>query len=432
MVKKKTKELQLRSLTPKKMAKTPPEPTITPRKNTRLIAKATNNLNSKSVGDNLHVAGSHDTVDLENDEEQDLFWKKASKKVINMEEAFKATQVECHPEDTLWTWPLLYSDCEDATEWTEFCKNFEEVSGGGTSVRGGYSDYGDQEHNSENDGYDWLLETDDEAEFLIHVQFFSFTADKLKIDGPVIDLGPDFFTNALEEDNGFEVVNGSPVDQSLEITNGRRQWFNDYEDVFGEDSLDNGELFPEDAGVEKVVKPGLIEVGTQFSDKLAFKRHLRAFCVQHGTQYKLKKSDSLRIRVMCKLYEPPINCQWFMYARKLPNEPAFSIKGFCLEHTCIGDPLGRNSSANPEFVAQCVLEKLKTSTASILPKPAEIANDFWTSHNTLIPYHVAWKSRNIVLEKINGSYDESYKLVPSLCEVIRRINPGSIAKFTYG
>ncbi|XP_026408429.1 uncharacterized protein LOC113303600 isoform X2 [Papaver somniferum] len=121
-----------------------------------------------------------------------------------------------------------------------------------------------------------------------------------------------------------------------------------------------------------------------------------------------------------------------MYARKLPNEPQFSIKGFCLEHTCIGDPLGRNSSANPEFVARCVIEKLKTSTASVLPKPAEIANDFWTSHNTLIPYHVAWKARNIVLEKINGSYDESYKLVPSLCEMIKRTNPGSVAKFTYG
>ncbi|KAI3891459.1 hypothetical protein MKX03_020741 [Papaver bracteatum] len=331
MVKKKTKELQLRSSTPKKLAKTPPEPTVTPRKSPRLIAKAMNNLNSScrkvvldfgddpgttqptqaSVSDNLYVEGN-------------LFWKKSSKKVINMEEAFKETQEsvcnlenweedECNPEDTPWTQSLLYSDGEDATEWTEFCKNLKEVSGGGPSVRCGCSDYGDQEDNSEDDGYERLLEMDDEAE------------DKLKIDGPVIDLGPNFFTNALEEDNGFEVVNGSLVDQSLEIPNGRRQWFYNYEDVFGEDSLDNGELFPEDAGVEKVVEPGLIEVRTQFSDKLAFKRHLRAYCVQHGTQYKLKKSDNLRIRAVCKLSGPPINCQWFMYARKLPNEPTFSI-----------------------------------------------------------------------------------------------------------
>ncbi|XP_026421320.1 uncharacterized protein LOC113317419 isoform X2 [Papaver somniferum] len=327
---------------------------------------------------------------------------------------------ECHPEDAPWTQPLLYSESEDAKEWSEFCNNFKEVGPGGPSVRGDRYEFGDQEGSSEDDGYEQLLETDDEAK------------DKLKIENELLTFYPDFLTNVLEEDNGSEVVNGSSVDQSLEIPNGHREWFYDYEDIFGEDLLDNEELFPEDAGDEQVVEPGLVEVGTQFSDKMAFKRHLRAYCVQHGTQYKLKKSDNLRIRVVCKFSGPPINCEWFMYARKLPNEPTFNLKGFSLDHTCIGDPLGRNSSANPEFVAQCVIEKLKTSTSSVLPKPAEIANDFWTSHNTLIPYHVAWKARNIVLEKINGSYDESYKLIPSLCEMIRRTNPGSVAKFTYG
>ncbi|XP_026391666.1 uncharacterized protein LOC113287193 [Papaver somniferum] len=263
MVKKKTKELQLRSSTPKKLAKTPPEPTITLRKSPRLIAKAKNNLNSisikvvldfdndpkptqptqASVGDNLHVGGSQGIVDLENDEEQAPFCTKASTKVTNLEEAFKAMQEsvcnldnwgedECHPEDAPWTQPLLYSEDEDATEWSEFCNNFKEVGPGGPSVRGGRSDNGDQEGNSEDDGYEQLLETDDEAE------------DKLKIDGPAVDLGPDFFTNILEEDNGLEVVNGSPVDQCLEIPNGPREWFYDYEDIFGEDPLDNEELFP--------------------------------------------------------------------------------------------------------------------------------------------------------------------------------------------
>ncbi|KAI3901352.1 hypothetical protein MKW92_024667 [Papaver armeniacum] len=335
MVKKKTKELQLRSSTPNKLAKTPQSQLLLEKK-PRLIAKATNNLNSSCRKVILDFGDDPGTthqlkqafVDLENDKEQDLFWKKASKKVINMEEAFKATQEsvfnlenwaedECHPEDTPWTQPLLYSDGEDATEWVSFVKTLRKLVVVVIHARWLF-DYGDQEDNSEDDGYERLLETDDEAE----------------------------------------------VDQSLEIPNGHRQWFNDYEDVFGEDSLDNGELFPEDAGVEQVVEPGLIEVGTQFSDKLAFKRHPRAYCVQHGTQYKLKKSDNLRIRAVCKLSGPPINCQWFMYARKFPNEPTFSIKGFYLEHTCIGDPLGSNSSANPEFVAKCVLEKLKTSIAS--------------------------------------------------------------------
>ncbi|KAI3856433.1 hypothetical protein MKW98_008885, partial [Papaver atlanticum] len=208
----KNKGTSIKSSTPKKLAKAPPEPNVTPSKSPRLIDKATNNLNSSSrkvvldfgddpkptqptqasVGDNLHVGGSQGIVDLENDEEQARFWTKASTKVTNLEEAFKEMQEsvcnldnwaedECHPEDAPWTQPLLYNDGEDATEWTEFCNNFKEVGGGGPSVRGGRSDNGDQEDNSEDDGYEQLLETDDEAE------------DKLKIDGPVIDLGPDFF-----------------------------------------------------------------------------------------------------------------------------------------------------------------------------------------------------------------------------------------------
>ncbi|KAI3877595.1 hypothetical protein MKX03_037728, partial [Papaver bracteatum] len=217
MVKKKTKELQLRSSTPKKLAKTLPEPTVTPRKSPRLIAKATNNLNSScrkvptqaSVGDNLQLVGIQATVDLENDEEQARFWTKASKKVINMEEAFKATQEsvcnldnveddECHPEDAPWTQPLLYSEGEDAMDWTEFCNKFKEIRSGGPSVRGGHYDDSEKQDNSKDDGYKQLLETDDEVE------------DKLKIDAPVIDLGPDCLTNELEEDNELEVVNGSP------------------------------------------------------------------------------------------------------------------------------------------------------------------------------------------------------------------------------
>ncbi|XP_026380842.1 uncharacterized protein LOC113275525 [Papaver somniferum] len=191
MVKKKTIEIQLRSSTPKKLAKASAEPNVTP----RLISKATNNLNSSSRnvvldfgddpkptqptqasgGDNLHVGGSQGIVDLQNDVEQARFWTKASKKVINLEEAFKAMQEsvcnldnwgedECHPEDAPWTQPLLYSESEDAKEWSEFCNNFKEVGPGGPSVRGDRYEFGDQEGSSEDDGYEQLLETDDEAE----------------------------------------------------------------------------------------------------------------------------------------------------------------------------------------------------------------------------------------------------------------------------
>ncbi|XP_074352370.1 uncharacterized protein LOC141691538 [Apium graveolens] len=109
------------------------------------------------------------------------------------------------------------------------------------------------------------------------------------------------------------------------------------------------------------------------------------------------------------------------------NEKKLKIHGLrkCnLHHTCVGDPNGKNSSANHEFVDEYLFEKMKKSYSKIIPKPNEIADEFWV----LILYHVAWKARN---EKINGSYDENFKLVPSLCQMITRTNPKSIATYTY-
>ncbi|KAI3995759.1 hypothetical protein MKX01_007238 [Papaver californicum] len=204
----------------------------------------------------------------------------------------------------------------------------------------------------------------------------------------------------------------------------------DFMKNFNYDSGEEGELFPEFEEVEDI-PDGEVRVGLQFSDNLDFKMFLRQYAVRNQLQYKFLKSDSLRIRVVCKFKET-YNCGFFIYARKLPRVKTFKIRGFSDNHNCICDKLGRNGSANPGFVAAHVLEKMKISTTAEIPKARQIKDEFWTSHNTDISYNVAWRARNIVLEMRNGSYDDSYRLVPSMVEMINRTNPGSVANFTYG
>ncbi|KAI3978705.1 hypothetical protein MKX01_015880 [Papaver californicum] len=195
------------------------------------------------------------------------------------------------------------------------------------------------------------------------------------------------------------------------------------------DSGEEGELFPEFEEVEDI-SDGEVRVGLQFSDNLDFKRFLRQYAVRNQLQYKFLKSDNLRIRVVCKFKET-YNCGFFIYARKLPRVKTFKIKGFSENHNCVGDKFGRNRSANPGFVTEHVLEKMKISTTTEIPKARQIEDEFWTSHNTCISYNVAWRARNIVLEMRNGSYNDSYRLVPSMVEMINKTNPGSVANFTY-
>ncbi|XP_026415861.1 uncharacterized protein LOC113311233 [Papaver somniferum] len=199
---------------------------------------------------------------------------------------------------------------------------------------------------------------------------------------------------------------GRPVpNHEVRVVDNGKHWFDDsdFEDFLAAADSVNPELFPEPENEVQVVADDRIDEGMEFPDKTAFKKHLRKYCVS--------------TRKIC---------------RRIPGEATWSIRDFQLHHTCIGDPYGRNSCENPEFVAQHVINKLRESHGKTVPKPSDIAAEFWTSHNTLIPYHVAWKARNNVLERINGSFYESFRLIPSLCEIIKKTNPGSIATFTYG
>ncbi|XP_074341907.1 uncharacterized protein LOC141679303 [Apium graveolens] len=203
----------------------------------------------------------------------------------------------------------------------------------------------------------------------------------------------------------------------------------DFDDFFAADLVDP-ELFSEPENDEHVVYDK-IDVGLQFLDRTDFQKHLRKYCVSNRIVCKFHRSDNIRIKAVYQNFGQQIMCPWFVYTRKIPGEPTWSIRKCDLHHTCVGDPSGKNSSANHEFLAEYLIEKMKKSHSKIIPKPNEIADEFRTSHNTLIPYHVASKARNNVLEKINGSYGESFKLVPSLCQMITKINPKSIATYTY-
>ncbi|KAI3974391.1 hypothetical protein MKX01_020294, partial [Papaver californicum] len=168
-----------------------------------------------------------------------------------------------------------------------------------------------------------------------------------------------------------------------------------------------------------------------FNDKKHFKRHLKSYCVFHNCQFKLKKSCSKQVRELCR-FRDDYECQWFVYATRVKGEPTFVVRSVNLTHTCVGDPKSFNRSADPEYVKNTVLEKLKISSGSLIPKPRQIANDFSVSHNINIPYICAWKARNLVLEELFGNYEDIYNQIPRFCVTVAKTTEGSIAKFTYG
>lgn len=211
-------------------------------------------------------------------------------------------------------------------------------------------------------------------------------------------------------------------------------WYKEAVDNLGGLNDEPGELFPDEDEVEEL-DPKKMIVGTTFPDKPAFQRHLKRYCVHNDTVYKAFKSDKDRLRVWCNnRFDMDGNeqCLWMVFASKLPREETFKVKRTILKHTCKGRPKNcRNRSADPLFVAEVVRENLKTSAYTVIPRPCQIADDFYVSHLIDIPYQTAWKARNKVLELENGNYEESYKLVPQFCKMIKASNEGSVARFSY-
>ncbi|KAI3948182.1 hypothetical protein MKX01_014781, partial [Papaver californicum] len=141
-------------------------------------------------------------------------------------------------------------------------------------------------------------------------------------------------------------------------------------------------------------------------------------------------SCSKQVRSLCR-FRDDYECKWFVYATRVKGEPTFVVRSVNLTHTCVGDPKSFNRYADPEYVKNIVLEKLKISSRPLITKPRQIENNFCVSHNINIPYICAWNARNLVLEELFGNYEDIYNQIPRFCAMVAQTNEGSIAKFTY-
>ncbi|KAI3929643.1 hypothetical protein MKX01_025811 [Papaver californicum] len=218
--------------------------------------------------------------------------------------------------------------------------------------------------------------------------------DIYEADGPEVEVldkdgGPE--VEDVDKDNGPEVKSGYKV-------GGKPDWYKRFQPDIRKHIEEEDELplFPEEEEIP-AVEPGKMMVKYSFNDKKHFKRHLKSYCVFHNCQFKLKKSCSNQVRALCR-FKDDYECKWFVYATRVKGEPTFVVRSVNLTHTCVGDPKSFNRSADPEYVKNIVLEKLKISSGSLIPKLRQIANDL-SEHMDEI-YKENAKSGDYLIKKI--------------------------------
>ncbi|KAL5709790.1 hypothetical protein ACHQM5_020435 [Ranunculus cassubicifolius] len=154
------------------------------------------------------------------------------------------------------------------------------------------------------------------------------------------------------------------------------------------------------------------------------RHYLRTFGIRNKFVIKWIHSDLIRIRCKCKEAE----CGWFCRIRKLPGQHTFKLKLANFVHDCTPNLSGTNPMANAQWIAEEIEEDVRVHQRSFRPK--EIIKVMTSRHFVRPKYWQAWHARAIALDKVHGSYEDSYKKIPQLCIHLLEANPGSIIKFS--
>ncbi|CAL1379477.1 unnamed protein product [Linum trigynum] len=179
-------------------------------------------------------------------------------------------------------------------------------------------------------------------------------------------------------------------------------------DVIGEQKL------------QKVWETCVTGLHQQFNNVGEVREAFRRYSLAQGFTIKFKHNDSMRVSAKCKAE----GCTWRIYASKLSTTQFFRTKKFIDTHTCgAGTASAAPPHASRKLVATIVKEKL-LSTPNF--KPKEIAKEIQEEFGIELRYSQAWRGMEAARQELQGSYKESYNLLPWLREKLVETNPGSV------
>ncbi|KAF6138723.1 hypothetical protein GIB67_040855 [Kingdonia uniflora] len=156
-------------------------------------------------------------------------------------------------------------------------------------------------------------------------------------------------------------------------------------------------------GVQLKKKPDVnydeLKIGMMWPTVFETRKFIRHYGIVNKFQFYQVKNENYRARLKCS----DEDCQWMFYARRMPDDQTFKLKGTSnLIHNCKGK--GRD-------------------TKKLANAPWNIRVRFGVD----ISYYTAWSAWATCMERIVGSYDEGYIIMPELAIQMLKENLGSIA-----
>ncbi|KAF6143400.1 hypothetical protein GIB67_029569 [Kingdonia uniflora] len=140
----------------------------------------------------------------------------------------------------------------------------------------------------------------------------------------------------------------------------------------------------------------ILTIGMELTNISKCRSFMRNFVITQRFTFRQMKNESKRIRYVCK------------------DRPS-----------C---PCGKNGTLNRNtniiWVAKEIENLIRDASTT---KLIQISDIVYRRFGVRVSYYTAWNTRNMVMEKIVGSYDKGYALCLELCVEIQKSNPGRIA-----
>ncbi|KAL2931827.1 L-threonine 3-dehydrogenase [Bienertia sinuspersici] len=177
----------------------------------------------------------------------------------------------------------------------------------------------------------------------------------------------------------------------------------------------NGKMFKDQDYGKIVLKPWQI-----FLDKNHLRDVIRDYCIQSGFSIIVERAINSMYTILCSA----LNGGWKLHASKLPDGQTWAIKYIKNhEHTCVGLE-SKNSMVKVKWGTRVLLEDTRASN-DITTKVLNLL--LFKRYGLEICKSTLYRVKKEALIKIHGGHDVSYSYLPNYCEVIRALNPGSIA-----
>ncbi|GMN26694.1 hypothetical protein TIFTF001_040895 [Ficus carica] len=185
--------------------------------------------------------------------------------------------------------------------------------------------------------------------------------------------------------------------------------------VSSSDSLSDGVIVAD-------YTPVTIRINCIFENKKLLQYHLHHDAMSKHYQFKVKRSNSTLLHVICIDNE---GCQWQLRATRMRGSEMFVVKRFDDVHTCsIEIVQGHHRQAKSWMIGECVKAKYLDPT-NTLYRPAEIMRDMQDEFGVSFNYLRAWRGKEAALNRLRGDDAESYKVLPAWAEMVMRKNPAS-------